>query len=146
MRDVIEPRVTRIAKTGIRKMHVKAEEIVRRRIDAKWELDWNKFLGSVVGKLHIAVGGEAFGLVGYIVGCSPESRLAAFVQKDENPRFSNFGGFLKGRRGIITSLDYLVPIEASTDLPPPSPPATLRVPRAQAQVRRVDVQHWAGWS
>jgi hypothetical protein len=70
---------------------------------------------------YISVGCDAFGEIGFIVGYSEITKVAAFVQTKENPRFVTFGGMLNKRVGIITTLDHLVKVERVAPEPPSSP-------------------------
>jgi hypothetical protein len=60
---------------------------------------------------YISIDRGSFGAVGFIVGYSPESGRAVFVQQVESERFTTFGGFLERPVGIFTTLDYLRPLD-----------------------------------
>jgi hypothetical protein len=60
---------------------------------------------------YISIDSGSFGAVGFIVGYSPESGRAAFVQQVESERFTTFGGFLERPVGIFTNLDCLFPLD-----------------------------------
>jgi hypothetical protein len=100
--------------------NVTADRILREmtRVPIQAEVDF--------GAPYISVGSDAFGEQGFIVGYSEITKLAAFVQSTEDPRFVKFGGLLKKRIGVITALDYLVKMEQKEPEPPPSPPRSLR--------------------
>jgi hypothetical protein len=94
--------------------NVSLDRIVREitRVPTQAEVDF--------ARPYISVGCDAFGEIGFIVGYSEMSKVAAFVQSKENPRFVTFGGMLNKRVGIITTLDYLVKVERRLPEPPPS--------------------------
>jgi hypothetical protein len=70
-----------------------------------------------LGQCYISVDPRSFGTVGYLVGWSSQSRVAAFVQEfhegREYPDATTFGGFLERRIGALTTLDFLVPLNNS---------------------------------
>jgi hypothetical protein len=59
---------------------------------------------------YISIESGSFGAVGFIVGYSPESGWAAFVQQMESERFTTFAGFLERPVGIFTTLDCVCPL------------------------------------
>jgi 5'-3' exoribonuclease 2 len=64
---------------------------------------------------YVSTGADAFGEIGFIVGYSEITKVAAFVQPKESPKFSNFGGILERRIGILTTLDYLMKVESAEE-------------------------------
>jgi hypothetical protein len=57
---------------------------------------------------YISLDESCYGSVGFVVGFSSESGLACFVQSEERSDFSDFGGLLDHKNGMVTTIDSLI--------------------------------------